>query len=115
MYDELATELLSEACAPNIHFLLATASDLVAALPPSSSVPSSGESVLRQLADEPTGIIAIFGLIIAASLVPAFKGTKNTESIGPLSPYAEMINGRGAMIGFAAMLVIEAVGDKALF
>ena len=71
--------------------------------------------MLRQLADEPTGIVAVFGLIIAASLVPAFKGTKNTESIGPLSPYAEMINGRGAMIGFAAMLVIEAVGDKALF
>ena len=71
--------------------------------------------MLRQLADEPTGIIAVFGLIIAASLVPAFKGNKNTESFGPLSPFAEMVNGRSAMIGFASMLVIEAVGDKALF
>lgn len=71
--------------------------------------------MIRQIADEPTGIVTIFGLIIAGSLVPFFLGNKNTESFGPLSPAAEMMNGRSAMIGFAAMIVIEALGDKALF
>ena len=37
---------------------------------------SSHESVLRQLADEPTGIAAVFGLIIAGSLAPLLLGSK---------------------------------------
>jgi Chlorophyll A-B binding protein len=76
---------------------------------------SPGESVLKQWSEEPTGIAAAFLLIIVASLVPAFLGKKNNEAIGPLTPSAELINGRGAMIGFAAMLVIEAVKGSPLF
>ena len=78
----------------------------------SPSLPSVGESVLRQIADEPTGIIALFALIIAGSLVPAFLGASKKDSVGPLTPYAELINGRGAMIGFAAMLIAETSGQS---
>ena len=75
---------------------------------------SSGESVLRQFADEPTGIILTFILFSAASLVPVFKGAK-AEAFGPFTPSAEMINGRAAMIGFAALIAVEAVKGSALF
>eukprot|EP00199_Chlamydomonas_sp_CCMP681_P006250 CAMPEP_0119101254 /NCGR_PEP_ID=MMETSP1180-20130426/350_1 /TAXON_ID=3052 ORGANISM="Chlamydomonas cf sp, Strain CCMP681" /NCGR_SAMPLE_ID=MMETSP1180 /ASSEMBLY_ACC=CAM_ASM_000741 /LENGTH=190 /DNA_ID=CAMNT_0007085349 /DNA_START=49 /DNA_END=621 /DNA_ORIENTATION=+ len=68
---------------------------------------SSGESVLRQISVEPTGIALVFVLFIAASLVPAFQRSK--ASLGPFTPGAELTNGRAAMIGFAAMLIIEAV------
>ncbi len=50
----------------------------------------------------------------AASIIPIFKGAK-TEAFGPFSPKAEMINGRAAMLGLAAMLVIEGVKGTALF
>ena len=40
---------------------------------------------------------------------------RNTDSVGPLSPAAELLNGRSAMIGFAAMIVLESFSDKALF
>lgn len=75
---------------------------------------SSGESVFKQVAEEPTGIAAVFLLFIAASLAPAFQGSKG-QTLGPLTPGAEMINGRAAMIGFAAMLIIEAVRGQPLF
>jgi len=75
---------------------------------------SSGESVLRQFADAPTGVILTFMLFTAASLIPMFKNTK-AESFGPFTPNAEMQNGRAAMLGFAALLVVEGVRGAALF
>ena len=75
---------------------------------------SSGDSVLRQVSEEPTGIVSLFILIIAGSLVPAFLNTK-PEAFGPLTPAAELTNGRGAMIGLAAMLLIEGNLHHALF
>ena len=53
-------------------------------------------------------------MAVGASLIPLFKGAKN-EAFGPFSPKAELVNGRAAMIGFAAMLAIEAVKGSALF
>eukprot|EP00200_Dunaliella_tertiolecta_P002897 CAMPEP_0202348308 /NCGR_PEP_ID=MMETSP1126-20121109/6294_1 /ASSEMBLY_ACC=CAM_ASM_000457 /TAXON_ID=3047 /ORGANISM="Dunaliella tertiolecta, Strain CCMP1320" /LENGTH=183 /DNA_ID=CAMNT_0048939977 /DNA_START=60 /DNA_END=611 /DNA_ORIENTATION=- len=75
---------------------------------------STGESVLTQLADEPTLIALTFVLFSAASLVPAFARRKS-DPVGPFTPQAEMTNGRAAMIGFAAMLVYEGVQGIALF
>jgi hypothetical protein len=77
---------------------------------------SSGEPVLSQWASEPTGIAVAFLLVIAGSLVPFLQGDKNTKAIGPLTPSAEMNNGRAAMIGFASLLIAEfASSGKALF
>ncbi len=37
------------------------------------------------------------------------------KAVGPLKPSVELINGRSAMIGFAALLTYEAVTKSALF
>lgn len=73
---------------------------------------SSGESVLRQLGDEPTLINMTFLLFIAASLIPAFTNTK-AQAFGPFTPNAELLNGRAAMIGFAALLGVEFMNNGA--
>ncbi|GFH18033.1 chloroplast carotene biosynthesis related protein [Haematococcus lacustris] len=75
---------------------------------------SSGESVLRQITEAPTGIICSGLLLIIGSLVPVFMRSKQ-QSVGPFTPSAEMINGRAAMIGFAALLAVEVVRGTALF
>ena len=76
---------------------------------------STGESVLRQLADEPTGAVLAAITFAVASLIPMLNNARR-EAFGPFSPNAEMLNGRAAMIGFAALLVTEAVrGGTALF
>eukprot|EP00798_Chlamydomonas_sp_ICE-L_P015057 gene15057-biopygen24105 len=75
---------------------------------------SSGESVLRQIGDEPTLINMTFLLFIAASLIPMFQN-KKAEAVGPFTPNAELLNGRAAMIGFAASLAFEATNGAAMF
>ena len=50
----------------------------------------------------------------AASLIPLMASSKR-EAFGPFTPSAEMLNGRAAMIGFASLLVVEAVRGAALF
>jgi hypothetical protein len=75
---------------------------------------SSGQTVAAQLGDEPTGIVLAGVTFIAASLIPLLSATKR-EAFGPFTPNAEMLNGRAAMIGFASLLVVEAVKGSALF
>ena len=76
---------------------------------------STGESVMRQLADEPTGVILAATTFAAASLIPLLSSSRR-EAFGPFTPSAEMLNGRAAMLGFASLLVVEAVrGGSALF
>ena len=59
---------------------------------------SSGQSVLRQWASEPTGIALTFLTFAAASLIPLLKNVKpQAESLGPFNAAAEMLNGRAAM------------------
>jgi len=57
---------------------------------------SSGDSVVKQISEEPTLISLTFILFSAASLVPAFA-QRRAETIGPFNPQAEMTNGRAAM------------------
>lgn len=75
---------------------------------------SSGESVLRQFADEPTGIILAAVTFSVASLIPLFNSTKR-EAFGIFTPEAEQINGRAAMLGLASLLVVEGLKGGALF
>lgn len=74
---------------------------------------ASGEPVLKQWSEEPTGVALAFLLFVGGSLVTAFR-TKRDDKLGPFTPQAELINGRAAMIGFAAMLIIEAVRGSPL-
>ncbi|KIZ07947.1 Carotene biosynthesis-related protein CBR [Monoraphidium neglectum] len=77
---------------------------------------ASGESVLKQVSDEPTGIVFAFGIFIAASFAPLLSNVlPSAESVGPFNAKAELINGRAAMIGFAALLAIELAKGSALF
>lgn len=46
---------------------------------------STGESVFRQLADEPTGVILAVITFITASLIPLLNSTKR-EAVGPFTP-----------------------------
>lgn len=76
---------------------------------------SSDETVVKQLTEEPTGIAAAFMLVIAGSFVTIMQRKDGNMSLGPFNAGAELLNGRAAMIGFAALLVIEAVKGSALF
>ena len=66
--------------------------------------------MFNQIAVHPTVISVTFLLIIMASLIPVLNNAKR-EANGPFTPVAEMLNGRAAMIGFAALLVTEAVNQ----
>ena len=56
----------------------------------------SGEGVLKQWSEEPTGIAIAFILFISGSLVTAFRPRRD-EKLGPFTPQAELLNGRAAM------------------
>ncbi|EFN59897.1 hypothetical protein CHLNCDRAFT_13796, partial [Chlorella variabilis] len=73
------------------------------------------QPVSAQLSGYGVPIAATFALFAVASLIPIFKGVKNEESFGPFTPNAELSNGRWAMIGFASLLIVEAVKGSALF
>ena len=74
---------------------------------------SSGESVLRQVADAPALIGITFALFIAASIIPIVKNAKR-EALGPFTPAAELLNGRAAMLGFASLLAVEVLRGNGL-
>lgn len=76
---------------------------------------STGESVLGQLKDEPTGVMLTALTFAVATIIP-FLDSEERKAFGPFTPSAEMLNGRAAMLGFAALLVAEAArGGAALF
>jgi hypothetical protein len=59
-------------------------------------------------ADPATAALAALALaIVAASLVPMRVGAI-AEAVGPFTPAAERVNGRAAMLGWAALLWVEA-------
>ncbi len=55
--------------------------------------------------------------VTMGSLAPLVTGAKDAsnKSFGPFTPAAEMQNGRAAMMGFAALLGVEAIKGSALF
>jgi Chlorophyll A-B binding protein len=69
---------------------------------------SSHETVLKQLSDQPTGIVLAAILIAAGSLVPILDGKNDAKSpLGFMTAGAELINARAAMMGFVALLCTE--------
>ncbi|MEW5300780.1 MAG: hypothetical protein WDW36_003689 [Sanguina aurantia] len=75
---------------------------------------TSQEAIAVQWSEAAVPILATFAIFITASFVPLIKGANPKEEFGPFTPNAELINGRGAMVGFLALLVIEALSGKAL-
>eukprot|EP00884_Botryococcus_braunii_P014892 jgi/Botrbrau1/23403/Bobra.0051s0047.1 len=76
---------------------------------------STGETVITQLFDAPI-LVAVTAVVFSwASLVPWLKGDKDSKGLGPFTPAAELLNGRAAMLGFAALLAVEAIKHSALF
>lgn len=75
---------------------------------------ASQEPVLQQLREQPTGVVLLVTLFAVATLIPLVEGRK-PDTVGPFTPEAEVLNGRAAMIGFAALLVIESITGKAFF
>lgn len=82
---------------------------IAAALEASSSKPT-----IELMVNSPIQFASVVALFSIASLIPIFKGVES-EALGFMSPKAEMINGRTAMIGFAALLLIEANAGTAFF
>lgn len=74
---------------------------------------ASGESVLYQFREEPTGVIMTAATFAVASLIPMLENAER-KPWGIFTPQAEMLNGRAAMLGFATLLAIEAVRGSAL-
>jgi len=75
---------------------------------------STQESVVSQFKDAPLSVIALVFAMTIASIVPLLKNAKR-EALGPLTPEAEMTNGRAAMLGVAFLLAFELARGKALF
>merc|ERR1719164_96187 len=81
----------------------------------------TGETLPVQFTEH-FGIFAAHSLVFAiASFMPSMQGasdyTSDPRTIAPFGAFnakAEMTNGRGAMVGLAAMLVIESVTGQAL-
>lgn len=62
------------------------------------------------------GPILLSGMFIAyGSIVPILEGANLKEAFGPFTPEIEKWNGRYAMVGMAAMLIIEGLKGSALF
>jgi len=75
-----------------------------------------GVGLKEQIGEAPLSIMAVFVLISLASYVPIFRGYTRKEdfSNGPFTPKSENWNGRLAMIGFAGILVTEALSGKTI-
>lgn len=76
---------------------------------------STGQSVLTQFNSATAVVLTTWAIFAVASLVPILKGADMTEAFGPFNRTAEMLNGRVAMLGLAALLTIEWIKGSALF
>mmetsp|Transcript_7330 Transcript_7330/g.21638 ORF Transcript_7330/g.21638 Transcript_7330/m.21638 type:complete len:178 (-) Transcript_7330:1015-1548(-) len=69
---------------------------------------SSRDPVLVQIQRAPVLILAVFGTIILASIIPIVrKADLSKKGAGPFTPRAEVWNGRLAMLSFALLLLVE--------
>lgn len=75
---------------------------------------TTGKSVLAQLGSAPLPVVALVAVLSAATLAPIVRGAKLSEAFGPLTPQAEMTNGRVAMLAVAALLAAEISKGAAL-
>jgi len=78
-----------------------------------------GKSLLVQVNEAPVLIASVFFIITVASAIPILRGEKRSDAKewGGLSAFtadAELINGRLAMVGFAGLVIYEALSGGPL-
>jgi hypothetical protein len=66
----------------------------------------TGSPALEQLQQPSWLVAALMGAIVYATMVPVLRGVKE-EDFFMFTVRAEKINGRAAMLGFAALLILE--------
>jgi hypothetical protein len=76
---------------------------------------ATGESFVTQFESATPIVLGTWLLFTVASLVPLLKGADTKASFGPFTPAAERYNGWAAMVGIAALIIIEGVKGSALF
>jgi hypothetical protein len=76
---------------------------------------ATGQDFITQFQGATPIVLATWAVIAGASLVPILKGADPTAAFGPLTHTAEMANGRAAMLGLAALIIIELTKGSALF
>eukprot|EP00882_Tetradesmus_deserticola_P008018 GHRQ01008446.1.p2 GENE.GHRQ01008446.1~~GHRQ01008446.1.p2 ORF type:complete len:106 (+),score=39.03 GHRQ01008446.1:453-770(+) len=76
---------------------------------------ATGQDFITQFQGAAPVVLTTWAVIAAASLVPVLKGADPTTAFGPLTHTAEMANGRAAMLGLAALIIIELTKGSALF
>lgn len=72
-------------------------------------------SIAQQFAEHSTFILGLGAILAVASAVPVLRGASADEAFGPLTPRAERFNSEAALLGFAALLILEAAKGGALF
>lgn len=78
---------------------------------------STGSSVASQFESATVPVVLAVALVTVASLIPLFSAKEGNEpkAAGPFTSDAETTNGRAAMIGITAVIVLEAVRQMPLF
>ncbi|MEW5319979.1 MAG: hypothetical protein WDW38_011087 [Sanguina aurantia] len=75
---------------------------------------ASQESVYSQFRGALLPVLILTLAVSVGSIIPLVKGADMRQAVGPFTPSAEKLNGRVAMVGLAALLVIEGVSGKAI-
>jgi len=73
------------------------------------------ETIVQQFQAHTPFVLALSAVIAAASFAPVLRGAPADEAFGPLTPRAERFNSEAALIGFAALLIIEGAKGASLF
>ena len=74
----------------------------------------TGRGAAELLLSPPAWALGVSAAIVFATLAPILKGVRH-EAFGPFTPRAEYWNGRAAMIGWGALLALEAWQGGAAF
>lgn len=74
----------------------------------------TGDTLVQQLTHPDWRLGALAAIIVYATMVPVLKGAID-EDFGIFSVRAEKVNGRVAMLAWAALIALEYLADGACF